>query len=57
MAFETFPLMFVGIIALADGIKNNGALTKLDIGRNGIPIKQERELQRICVAGGVELSI
>jgi hypothetical protein len=32
-------------------------LTKLDIGRNGIPSKQEGELRRICVTGGVELSI
>jgi hypothetical protein len=32
-------------------------LTKLDIGRNEISIKQEGELRRICVASGVELSI
>jgi hypothetical protein len=46
-----------GIIALADTIKDMGALTTLDISRNSIPSKQEEELQRICAAGSIELAI
>jgi Leucine-rich repeat (LRR) protein len=42
---------------IAGGLGNNRALTKLYISRNGIPSEQEGELQRICVAGGVELTI
>jgi hypothetical protein len=33
-----------------------GALTKLDISSNGIEADQEGGLQRICVAGGIELA-
>jgi hypothetical protein len=33
-----------------------GALIKLDIGSNHIGAEQERDLQRICVAGGIELA-
>jgi hypothetical protein len=33
-----------------------GALTKLDISRNYIGAEQEGGLQRICVAGGIELA-
>jgi hypothetical protein len=46
-----------GVIALADAIPDMGALTTLDISRNSIPPKQEGELQRICAAGGTELTI
>jgi hypothetical protein len=50
---EDSPL---GILALADAIKGNGALIKLDISSNQIGAKQEWHLQRICVAGGIELA-
>jgi hypothetical protein len=33
-----------------------GALTKLDISGNDIGAEQEGGLQRICVAGGIELA-
>jgi hypothetical protein len=36
--------------------KNNGALVKLDISSSRIGAEQERNLQRICVAGGIELT-
>jgi hypothetical protein len=45
-----------GIIALAGAIKDMGALIKLDISNNQIGAAQERDLQRICVAGGIELA-
>jgi hypothetical protein len=41
---------------LADIISGNGALIKLDISNNHIRARQERHLQRICVAGGIELA-
>jgi hypothetical protein len=41
---------------LAVGISDNGALTKLDISGNDIGAEQEGGLQRICVAGGIELA-
>jgi Ran GTPase-activating protein (RanGAP) involved in mRNA processing and transport len=41
---------------LAAGIKDNGALTKLDISSNFIGAEQRGELQRICVAGNIELA-
>jgi hypothetical protein len=37
-------------------LSGNGALTKLDISRNSIPSKQNGELRRICVAGGIVLA-
>jgi hypothetical protein len=46
-----------GVILLADTIKNNGALTKIDLSRNNIPSDQEGRLQRICEAGATELAI
>jgi hypothetical protein len=46
-----------GVIAIANVIPDMGALTKLNIGRNHIGAEQERDLQRICVAGGIELAI
>jgi hypothetical protein len=45
-----------GIIAVANAIPDMGALIKLDIGSNHIGAEQERNLQRICVAGGIELA-
>jgi hypothetical protein len=44
-----------GIIALADVIPDMRALIKLGIRSNAIGAEQERGLQRICVAGGIEL--
>jgi Ran GTPase-activating protein (RanGAP) involved in mRNA processing and transport len=43
---------------LADGISDSGALNKLDISRHCIGAAQEggRELQRICLASGIELA-
>jgi hypothetical protein len=40
---------------LAVGIKDNGALIKLDISSNYIAAAQGGDLQRICAAGGIEL--
>jgi hypothetical protein len=36
--------------------QDNGALTKLDISSNDIGAEQEGGLQRICMAGGIELA-
>jgi Ran GTPase-activating protein (RanGAP) involved in mRNA processing and transport len=44
-----------GVIALADAIPGMRALIKLDISSNNIGGEQEEELQRICVASGIEL--
>jgi hypothetical protein len=41
---------------LAVGIRVNGALVKLDISSNIIGAAQERDLQRICVASGIDLA-
>jgi Ran GTPase-activating protein (RanGAP) involved in mRNA processing and transport len=46
-----------GALVVAEYLRDNGALTTLDISRNSIPSKQEGELQRICAAGGTELAI
>jgi hypothetical protein len=45
-----------GIIAIANVIPGMGALIKLDISSNNIGGEQEGELQRICVASGIELA-
>jgi hypothetical protein len=47
-----------GIIALANVIPDMGALTKLDISSNyiGAVQEQEGEIQRICLASGIELA-
>jgi len=45
-----------GVVAIADAIPDMGALTKLDISGNDIGAEQEGGLQRICVAGGIELA-
>jgi hypothetical protein len=41
----------------AAGISDNGALIKLGISNNDIGAEQKGGLQRICVAGGIELAI
>jgi hypothetical protein len=41
---------------LAPAIRDMGALIKLDISSNYIGAAQEWELQRICTAGGIELT-
>jgi hypothetical protein len=38
------------------GLRDNRALIKLDISSNNIGGEQEEELQRICVASGIELT-
>jgi hypothetical protein len=45
-----------GIIVLVSAIKDMRALAKLDISNNYIGAEQEDDLQRICVAGGIELA-
>jgi Ran GTPase-activating protein (RanGAP) involved in mRNA processing and transport len=45
-----------GVAALADVVPGMRALVKLDISSNCIGDEQERDLQRICVAGGIELA-
>jgi Ran GTPase-activating protein (RanGAP) involved in mRNA processing and transport len=45
-----------GINALSDAISDMGALIKLDISSNRIGREEEEDLQRICVAGGIELA-
>ena len=45
-----------GVIALADIIPDMGALAKLDMSTNVIGAEQEKDLQRICMAGGIELT-
>jgi hypothetical protein len=45
-----------GVVCLSAAIRDNQALIKLDIGSNHIGAEQERDLQRICVAGGIELA-
>ena len=40
----------------SEGISDNGALIKLNIRNNQIGADQERDLRRICVAGGIELA-
>jgi hypothetical protein len=45
-----------GIIAIANAIPDMKALIKLDISRNRIGAAQEGELQRICLASGIELA-
>jgi hypothetical protein len=52
----TFAL-FAGSAAIANAIKDMGALTKLDIRGNHIPSEQERGLQGIYTAAGIELAI
>jgi hypothetical protein len=43
-------------IMFAAEIIDNGALIKLGISSNCIGAEQERDLQRICLAGGIELA-
>ena len=51
------PNMDVAFVkAFAPGLSDNGALIKLDISSNAIGAEQEGDLQRICVAGGIELA-
>jgi hypothetical protein len=42
---------------LAVGIKDNGALIKLDIRSNHLEAEQKEDLQRICVASGIALAM
>ena len=47
----------VGAIALADGIKNNGALAILDMSDNRIPDNQESNLKSICSSKSIDLKL
>jgi hypothetical protein len=44
-------------IILATELPDKGALIKLDISSNDIGAEQEEDLQRICVASGIELAM
>jgi hypothetical protein len=54
--FSGQGLGHVDAMLIANDISDNGALTKLDISWNDIGAEQEGGLQRICVAGGIELA-
>ena len=41
---------------MADGIKNTGALTKLDISNNRIPDDQQADLKGICTSKSIDLT-
>jgi Leucine-rich repeat (LRR) protein len=43
------------IVLIANDISDMRALIKLDVSNNSIDAKQEKSLQRICAAGGIEL--
>jgi hypothetical protein len=45
-----------GAIVIAAVIPDMRALAKLDMSRNTIGAEQEEDLQRICMAGGIELT-
>jgi hypothetical protein len=49
-------LTFLGVTALANALPDMGALAKLDMSTNDIGAEQEEDLQRICMAGGIELA-
>ena len=42
---------------LADGVKNNGALAKLDIRNNGIPDDQQANLKGICASKSIDFML
>jgi Leucine-rich repeat (LRR) protein len=46
-----------GVAAIKNAIRDMRALTSLDISSNNISYKQERDLKRICVAGGIKLTV
>jgi hypothetical protein len=43
-------------VLIANDISDMEALIKLDISNNSIGAEQKQNLQRICVAGGIELA-
>jgi hypothetical protein len=45
-----------GFIAIVNAIPDMGALAKLNTSSNSIGAEQERDLQRICAASGIELA-
>jgi hypothetical protein len=54
---QFYPNMDIGFVrAFAPGLSDNGALAKLDMSSNTIGAEQEEDLQRICLAGGIELT-
>ena len=46
-----------GVIALADGIKNNGTLAKLNIRNNDIPYDQQANLKDLCTSKRIALAL
>jgi hypothetical protein len=47
----------LGVIAIAKAIPDMRALTKLNTSNNCIPSDKKGELQCICTAGGIKLSV
>jgi hypothetical protein len=45
-----------GVTALADVIPGMGALAKLSISSNNIGVQEEKNLQRLCEASGIQLA-
>jgi hypothetical protein len=45
-----------GALVVAEYLDGNRSLIKLDIGRNSIGAAQKGDLQRICLASGIELA-
>jgi hypothetical protein len=45
-----------GALVVTEYLDGNGALIKLDISNNYIGAEQNQNLQRICVAGSIELA-
>jgi hypothetical protein len=43
-----------GALVVAEYLRDNGALTKLDISSNYIAAAQGEDLQRICAGGGID---
>jgi hypothetical protein len=46
-----------GALVVAGYLDGNGALIKLDISKNCIGAEQKEDLQRICVASGIDLAM
>ena len=44
-----------GVIALADAIKNNGALASLDLSQNKIPAEEMGPIERLCESKQIAL--
>ena len=47
----------LGVIALADAIKTNGALASLDLSQNSIPDSEASQIKTACEAKKISLKI